>query len=121
MDVTQRWLVLLQVSVTEEPQGGGGVLKQRNPSEDMIIQVHSSATVFASDLANFTRYSSQEAPEFIISMVSAIFDRFDQLAEQHGLVRVKLIGAKNPAQLCVFFDIHVNVCLSVCVCVSVYV
>lgn len=82
---------LLQCAFPPHIQGALSELLA-GPGNDMTSIVHPSVSVFACDLVNFTRYSSQESPEFIINMVSSIFDAFDQLAFTHHMVRVKIIG-----------------------------
>jgi class 3 adenylate cyclase len=43
-------------------------------------------------LVDFTRYSAQTSPTELVEMLNVIFSKFDQLAEHHGLEKIKTIG-----------------------------
>ena len=60
--------------------------------ERAIAERFESVTVLFADVAGFTRISSQTAPERLVSLLDALFSRFDELAEQYGLEKIKTIG-----------------------------
>jgi adenylate cyclase len=57
-----------------------------------IADGFSEVTVLFADIVGFTDLSSRLAPETMVGLLNTIFSRFDQLAEQHGLEKIKTIG-----------------------------
>jgi adenylate cyclase len=57
-----------------------------------IADGFSDVTVLFADIVGFTELSTRFAPEKMVGMLNQIFSRFDQLAEQHGLEKIKTIG-----------------------------
>jgi class 3 adenylate cyclase/CheY-like chemotaxis protein len=49
-------------------------------------------TVLFADIVGFTELAAGIAPEVLVGMLNEIFSRFDQLADQHGLEKIKTIG-----------------------------
>ncbi len=58
----------------------------------VIADRFSSATVLFSDIVGFTQLSTQMTPEDLVKRLDEIFTRFDVLAEQLGLEKIKTIG-----------------------------
>lgn len=50
------------------------------------------ATVVFADLVGFTPMSRTMSPDALVSLLDAIFSRFDHLAARHGLEKIKTIG-----------------------------
>lgn len=50
------------------------------------------ATVVFADLVGFTPLSRTMSPDALVAVLDAIFSRFDQLAQRHGLEKIKTIG-----------------------------
>ena len=44
------------------------------------------------DIINFTRLSEEMPPKFMVTMLNEVFSHFDELAEKHGLEKIKTIG-----------------------------
>jgi class 3 adenylate cyclase len=44
------------------------------------------------DIINFTRLSEEMPPKFMVTLLNEVFSHFDQLAEKHGLEKIKTIG-----------------------------
>ena len=44
------------------------------------------------DIVNFTEFSARTSAKELVQFLNLIFSRFDQLAEQHGLEKIKTIG-----------------------------
>ncbi len=68
-------------------------------SQEQLVQPYapiadgfSDVTVLFADIVGFTELSTQYAPEIMVGLLNQIFSRFDQLAEQHGLEKIKTIG-----------------------------
>ncbi len=57
-----------------------------------IADVFPDVTVLFADLVGFTRMSEQLPPAELVAMLNKIFSMFDQLAEKHGLEKIKTIG-----------------------------
>ena len=50
------------------------------------------ATVLFADLVGFTPLASSLAPQETVELLDRLFSAFDQLAERHGLEKIKTIG-----------------------------
>jgi class 3 adenylate cyclase len=51
-----------------------------------------ACTVLFADMAGFTAWSASLDPEAMVSQLNHIFSAFDNLAERHGLEKIKTIG-----------------------------
>lgn len=71
------------------PQPIAEELKQ-NPSA--IAYRFEAATILFADIVNFTQLSSSVEPTELVDLLNQIFSTFDQLAEKHGLEKIKTIG-----------------------------
>src|SRR5947199_173490 len=59
---------------------------------DIIADHFAAVTVLFADIVGFTELAAGVAPEALVSMLNEVFSRFDLLAEQHGLEKIKTIG-----------------------------
>jgi adenylate cyclase len=57
-----------------------------------IADQHESASILFADVADFTPWSERLPPEEVVGYLDHLFSRFDELAEQHGLEKIKTIG-----------------------------
>ena len=57
-----------------------------------IAERFDSATVLFADIVNFTQLSERTTATEVVQMLDQIFSRFDALADQHGLEKIKTIG-----------------------------
>jgi class 3 adenylate cyclase len=64
-------------------------LKSENRS---IADGFSEVTVLFADIVDFTKLSSRTSPEQLVNMLNEVFSIFDELAEKHGLEKIKTIG-----------------------------
>lgn len=64
-------------------------LKQNS---EAIADDFDDVTVLFADIVGFTELSSQVSPIELVGLLNRIFSGFDQLAEQHGLEKIKTIG-----------------------------
>jgi adenylate cyclase len=55
-------------------------------------QEYASATVLFTDFVGFTKAAEKLTPPQLIAELSAAFERFDAIAKQHGLEKIKTIG-----------------------------
>jgi class 3 adenylate cyclase/integral membrane sensor domain MASE1 len=61
-------------------------------SSATIADSFAEVTVMFADIVEFTRISAHLPPEEIVALLNEIFSTFDQLAEHHGLEKIKTIG-----------------------------
>jgi adenylate cyclase len=60
--------------------------------EEVIAEVFPEVTVFFSDIVGFTNLSSKLGPHETVHLLNALFDKFDELVEKHGIEKIKTIG-----------------------------
>jgi len=58
----------------------------------VIAQRHEAVSVLFADLVGFTSLAGRTSPEDLVQILNRIFSRFDDLAEVHGLEKIKTIG-----------------------------
>jgi adenylate cyclase len=71
------------------PQPIADRLKQ---GTSIIADSFAEVTVLFADIVDFTRLSANMSPTALVVMLNGIFSTFDQLAERHGLEKIKTIG-----------------------------
>lgn len=71
------------------PQPIAQRLKQRAST---IADSFPEATVMFADIVGFTELSVRNSPTELVEMLNVIFSEFDQLADKHGLEKIKTIG-----------------------------
>ena len=57
-----------------------------------IAENFEDVTVLFADLVDFTEFSSQTSATKLLDILNTIFSEFDQLAQQHGVEKIKTIG-----------------------------
>ena len=68
-------------------------IAQRLKEDNTVIADHfESATVMFSDIVGFTAMSEKVTPTELVGRLNCIFSSFDDLAERHGLEKIKTIG-----------------------------
>ncbi len=60
--------------------------------EEHIAEVYPETTVLFSDIAGFTAWVGQTDPDRVVSLLDDLFSRFDRLAADCGMEKVKTIG-----------------------------
>lgn len=58
----------------------------------VIADNFSDATVLFADVVDFTRLAARLSPAEVVQLLNEMFSRFDQLAQQHHIEKVKTIG-----------------------------
>ena len=58
----------------------------------IIADTFAEVTVLFADIVGFTQLSARVSPTELVSLLNDIFSTFDQLAEKHGLEKIKTIG-----------------------------
>lgn len=57
-----------------------------------IAEGFAEVTVLFADIVGFTQLSTQVSPQELVALLNHIFSAFDELAEKHGLEKIKTIG-----------------------------
>jgi adenylate cyclase len=57
-----------------------------------IAQAHADVTVMFADVVGFTRISEELSPAQTVMMLNDIFSMFDELADRHGVEKIKTMG-----------------------------
>jgi class 3 adenylate cyclase len=60
--------------------------------ESAIADYFPAVTVLFADLVGFTAYAARLSPATVVQRLNEIFSAFDQLAERHGVEKIKTIG-----------------------------
>lgn len=68
------------------------VVERIHTGEEMIADAHQEVTVLFADLAGFTKFANRNTPQAVVETLNRIFFRFDELALQHGVEKIKTIG-----------------------------
>lgn len=61
-------------------------------NESVIADSFPEATVMFADIVGFTQLSAQISAKQLVELLNQIFSLFDQLADKHGLEKIKTIG-----------------------------
>ncbi|MBE9067147.1 adenylate/guanylate cyclase domain-containing protein [Leptolyngbya cf. ectocarpi LEGE 11479] len=70
----------------------GPIAEQLKQSPDIIAESFAEVTVLFADIVNFTQLTETQPAAKIVDLLNQVFSRFDQLAENHGLEKIKTIG-----------------------------
>jgi adenylate cyclase len=57
-----------------------------------IVDSYDNVTVLFADIVGFTAFSQVVSPEVMVGVLNDLFTRFDHIAEQRGLEKIKTIG-----------------------------
>ena len=68
------------------------VAEKLKQGPDIIAESFSEVTVLFADIVNFTQLTETQPAANIVDLLNKVFSRFDQLAENHGLEKIKTIG-----------------------------
>lgn len=68
------------------------IARRLQEGEGLIADHFPEATVLFADIVGFTELSAGIAPQAVVGLLNKIFSAFDQLAEKHGLEKIKTIG-----------------------------
>ncbi|OHC64446.1 MAG: adenylyl cyclase [Rhodocyclales bacterium RIFCSPLOWO2_02_FULL_63_24] len=70
----------------------GPVAERLKNSNQTIADGFADVTVMFADIVNFTQVAANMSPSQVFAMLNRIFSAFDELAEDHGLEKIKTIG-----------------------------
>ncbi len=68
------------------------IAEQLKEYQGSLAERFQDSTVLFADIVGFTPFSAQISPLELVSVLNTIFSQFDQLAEKHGLEKIKTIG-----------------------------
>ncbi|HEY6897993.1 MAG TPA: adenylate/guanylate cyclase domain-containing protein, partial [Rhodocyclaceae bacterium] len=68
------------------------IARRLKESNQTIADGFADVTVMFADIVNFTQVASGMSPSQVFTMLNRIFSAFDDLAEKHGLEKIKTIG-----------------------------
>lgn len=68
------------------------IAQQLKQCPSIIADSFESVSVMFADIVGFTQFSARTSPKELVKILNLIFSKFDQLAEQHGLEKIKTIG-----------------------------
>ena len=68
------------------------IIERLHTGEKMIADGYKEATVFFADLVGFTQFAANNSPEKVVDILNEVFSRFDNLALEHGVEKIKTIG-----------------------------
>jgi len=70
----------------------GPIAERLKSSNQTIADGFADVSVMFADIVNFTRVAEGLTPQQVFTMLNRIFSSFDELAEKHGLEKIKTIG-----------------------------
>lgn len=98
-DVTERKVVAEALRYQQEQSERlllnilpGPIAARLQLAEDAIADSFGEVTVLFADLVGFTEICAEIPPTELVSLLNDIFSTFDNLAERHGLEKIKTIG-----------------------------
>lgn len=65
---------------------------KKQDEKKIIANSYENATVLFSDIVGFTKFSSSQKPERIVSLLNDLFYEFDELTVKHNIEKIKTIG-----------------------------
>ncbi len=60
--------------------------------ERRIAELYPETSVVFADIVGFTPYARRTEPDEVVALLDGLFTRFDELADRHGLEKIKTIG-----------------------------
>ena len=68
------------------------IARRLKESSDIIVDRYANVTVLFADIVGFTKLAGNISPDKLIMLLNVIFSKFDELAGQFGLEKIKTIG-----------------------------
>src|SRR5215211_3277569 len=68
------------------------IAERLKSGEGVIADAFPEVTVLFADLVDFTRRSQRTSPAQVVQALNELFSAFDELAQRHGLEKIKTIG-----------------------------
>lgn len=87
LEIEQQKSERLLLNVLPKP-----IAEQLKKGQGIIAESFSQVSVLFADIVGFTELSSQVSAIELVYLLNEIFSKFDELAEKHGLEKIKTIG-----------------------------
>lgn len=68
------------------------IAERLKAGESSIADAYPAVTVLFADVVDFTPYAERTAPADVVLVLDRIFSAFDEIADRHGLEKIKTIG-----------------------------
>lgn len=68
------------------------VARRLKEGADVVADHFEDVAVLFADLVGFTRFSAENDPATVVSLLNDVFHAFDQIVAKHGLEKIKTIG-----------------------------
>jgi adenylate cyclase len=68
------------------------IAEQLKQGQSTLAESYAEASVLFADIADFTEICTRRSAIAVVKMLNQIFSAFDQLADRHGLEKIKTIG-----------------------------
>lgn len=68
------------------------IVDRLNGGETVIADRFDAATIIFADIVGFSPLAARTAPSVLLGQLSTLFARFDEIAEVHGVEKIKTIG-----------------------------
>lgn len=68
------------------------IAERLKTSPGVIAESHGAVTVLFADIVGFTTWCARRPPQEVVQLLDRVFTAFDQLAQRHGLEKIKTIG-----------------------------
>src|SRR5437868_13347276 len=68
------------------------IAERLKSGEGNIAQGHADVTVMFADIVGFTRMTEEMSPRETVTILNDMFSLFDELADKHGVEKIKTIG-----------------------------
>lgn len=78
---------LLLLNILPQP-----IAERLKRGQRTLAESFEDVTVLFADLVDFTKFSAQTSPTELVELLNVIFSKFDRLAEQHRIEKIKTIG-----------------------------
>lgn len=65
---------------------------KKQDEKRIIANSYDQASVLFSDIVEFTKFSSSQKPELVVSLLNELFYEFDELTIKHNIEKIKTIG-----------------------------
>ncbi len=78
---------LLLLNILPQP-----VAERLKRGQRIIAESFEAVTILFADLVDFTKFSTQTSPTELVEILNQIFSKFDRLAEEHRIEKIKTIG-----------------------------
>lgn len=70
----------------------GSIANRLKRSPGVIADAHEQVTVLFADIVDFTPFAEHTAPARVVGVLDEVFSAFDDLAERHGVEKIKTAG-----------------------------